>query len=145
MTAGRKDTRGRVVLYTAVAALTVVLMALAVAAWRAGKVNRAAEDKADRLIAALAELGTAVPERDQVVRLFGDDGGPVCADPAGAARRAASLGVLSTGAGGPGTRPAVAGAKLVEGQLAVVTIYCPDRLSEFEEYVSGLRAAGISE
>ncbi|MBN6040581.1 hypothetical protein [Amycolatopsis sp. 195334CR] len=138
-------TTGRIVLYTVVAALTVALMALAVAAWRAGKANRAAEDKADRLIAALTELGTAVPERDQVVRLLGDDGGPVCADPVGAAQRAASLGMLSNGAGGPGSRPVLAGDKLAAGQLAVIAIYCPDRLSEFEDYVDGLRTAQNSE
>lgn len=136
--------RERVILYSVIAVLVVVLVVVAVATWRTGKATRAAEDKADRLGAALAELGARVPARDQLVRVLGNDGGPVCADPSSALQRAASLAGLSNGAGGPGTRPVIADSKVVEGQLAIIAIYCPDQLSEFEEFVDDLRTADLT-
>ncbi|MGA6161406.1 hypothetical protein [Amycolatopsis magusensis] len=146
MTAGEKakGRRQRAILYNVVALLSVLLAIAAVTTWRAGKADREAEDKADRLSAALAELGAPVPERDRIVRLLGNDGGPVCADPASALHRAASLGQLSNGAGGPGTRPVIADSRILEGELAIVTIYCPDQLAEFEEFVDDLRTADLT-
>lgn len=136
--------RERVILYGVIAVLTVVLMVVAVATWRTEKSDRAAEEKADRLGAALAELGARVPDRDQIVGVLGNDGGPVCADPTSALQRAASLGQLSNGAGGPGTRPVIADSTVVEGELAIIAIYCPDQLSEFEEFVDDLRTADLT-
>jgi hypothetical protein len=133
---GRKE---RVILYGVIAALLAVLMVIGVASWRTEKATRAAEEKADRLIAAFEELGTRVPSRDQIVNVLGEDGGSVCADPNNALRRAAYLAQLSNGAGGPGTRPVIANSRVARGELAIIAIYCPDRLSDFEEFVDDLR------
>jgi hypothetical protein len=76
--------------------------------------------------------------------VLGNDGGPVCADPASALQRAAASGQLSNGAGGPGTRPIIADRRIVEGELAIIAIYCPDQLSEFEEFVDDLRTADLT-
>lgn len=130
--------RERVILYGVIAAMVAILMVIGVAGWRAEKADRAAEEKADRLIAALRELGTRVPSRDQIVKVLGGDGGRVCADPTSALRRAAYLAQLSNGAGGPGTRPVIADSNVAKGELAIITIYCPDRLSDFEEFIDGL-------
>ena len=54
-------------------------------------------------------------------------------------RRAAYLAQLSNGAGGPGTRPVIADSKVAKGELAIITIYCPDKLSDFEEFIDELR------
>jgi hypothetical protein len=139
------ERRQRMILYGVIAALIAVLMVVGVAGWRTEKATRAAEEKADRLVAALAELGaTRVPNRDQIVRVLGGDGGPVCADPTNALRRAASLAQLSNGAGGPGTRPVIADGKVVKGELAIIAIYCPDKLSEFQDFVDGLRTTDLA-
>jgi Tfp pilus assembly protein FimT len=136
--------RERVILYSVITALVAVLMVIGVANWRTEKATRAAEEKADRLIAALEELGTRVPSRDRIVKVLGGDGGSVCADPTNALRRAASLAQLSNGAGGPGTRPVIADSAVVKGELAIIAIYCPDKLSEFEEFVDGLRTTDLA-
>lgn len=139
------ERRQRMILYGVIAALIAVLMVIGVAGWRTEKATRAAEEKADRLVAALEELGaTRVPNRDQIVRVLGGDGGPVCADPTNALRRAAALAQLSNGAGGPGTRPVIADGKVVKGELAIIAIYCPDKLSEFQDFVDDLRTTDLA-
>jgi Tfp pilus assembly protein FimT len=130
--------RERVILYGVIAALVAILMVIGVASWRTERATRAAEEKADRLIAAFEELGTRVPSRDQIVKVLGEDGGSVCADPTNALRRAAYLAQLSNGAGGPGTRPVIANSRVAKGELAIITIYCPDKLSDFKEFVDDL-------
>ena len=140
----QSGSRERVILYSVIAVLFVALTVVATLAWRDVKQTREAGQKADRLVAALGEAGSAVPSRERIVRVLGDDGGPVCADPSGALNRAAYLTGLSNGAGGPGTRPVIADSKLVQGELAVIAIYCPDELSEFTEFVDGLRTEDLS-
>lgn len=134
--------RERVILYSVIAGLVVVLAIAATVAWRGAKESREAEEKAARLTAALEEIGTTSPSQDRIVRVLGADGGPVCADPTGALNRATSLTQLSNGAGGPGIRPIIADGKLVQGALAIITIYCPDKLSEFEQFVDELNLTG---
>ena len=137
--------RERWILYSVIAVLLVALAVIAMAAWRGAKQTREAEQKADRLVAAFGEAGaSSVPSRERIVRVLGTDGGPVCADPTGALNRAAYLTGLSNGAGGPGARPVIADSKLVHAELAVIAIYCPDKLSEFEEFVDDLRTADLS-
>jgi hypothetical protein len=131
--------RERVILYGVIVALAAVLMVVGVARWRTEKATRAAEEKADRLSAALEELGARVPSRDQIVRVLDGDGGPVCADPASSLQRATYLAQLSNGAGGPGTRPVIVDTRVAKGELAVIAIYCPDKLSDFEDFVDELR------
>ncbi len=131
--------RERIILYGVIGVLLVVVAAIGVASWRGVQETRAAQEKADRLMAALGEIGAHVPDRDQIVRVLGTDGGRVCADPSGALNRAAQLGGLSNGAGGPGSRPVIADSLVVQGELAIIAIYCPGELSEFQEFVDGLR------
>jgi hypothetical protein len=137
--------RERVILYGVVAILLVVLAVVAVASWRRAEQTRAAQEKADRLVVALEELGAHEPSQDQIVRVLGADGGPVCADPAAALNRAGYVTGLTNGAGGPGTRPVIADSDLMAAELAVITIYCPDQLSAFQEYVEDLRTAELTD
>ncbi len=75
-----------------------------------------------------------------LVRLLGDDGGAVCADPNGALSRATLLSQLSTGPGGPGSRPIIADSRVVQGELLIIKVYCPDELADFQEFVDDLEA-----
>ena len=136
--------RERVILYSVIGVLVVVLAVAATVAWRGAKESREAEEKAGRLTAALVEIGARSPSQERIVRVLGTDGGPVCADPNGALSRATSLTQMSNGAGGPGTRPIIADSKLVQGELAVIAIYCPDKLSDFEQFVDDLRTADLT-
>ncbi|MFE0025080.1 hypothetical protein [Amycolatopsis sp. NPDC059021] len=135
------STRERFVLYGIFAAVLLILMGLGLLIGRTGQPLPRTHAKADQLIAALTIAGTRPPAREQVVRVLGDDGGAVCANPDDALLRAASATQLANGAGGPGTRPVIADRRLVVGETLVITTYCPDKLRGFEQSVSRLRTA----
>lgn len=136
--------RHRFVLYGIVAAALVILLIVALLAWHSARSTRIAQTRADQLIAALRTVGARVPSRDQVVRVLGDDGGAVCADPNGALNKAMLQAQLVNGAGGPGTRPVVANSNAVRGETLVITIYCPDKLAGFQQFVTGLRMNDVT-
>jgi hypothetical protein len=91
----------RAIIYGIVAAVVVILTVLGLVLWHSSKSTKEAEDKADQLIAAIDAAGGRTPDRDQIVRLFGNDAAVVCADPNGALRKATLLAGLANGAGGP--------------------------------------------
>jgi len=138
-TMGRTTRRQRFVLYGVAVAAVGILVAIGLLAWRASATGKEAQRKADQLIAALDTAGARTPSADQVVRLLGDDGGVVCAAPNDALTKAAMLGQLANGSGGPGTRPVVADGKIVYGEVLVISIYCPDQLAGFQQFVSGVK------
>ena len=124
--------------------LAVALLVLAVTGlliYDSGKSTRDAEAKADQLTAQLQEFGLRTPSKDQIVRVFDDDGGAVCANPDNGLTRASLAGLLINGAGGPGTRPAIADVRILQGQLAIITVYCPDQLQKFQEYRDSLKTS----
>ena len=135
----RATRRERFVIYGVVIALGVILVIIGLAAWRANRADRLAYEKAGQLIAAFSAAGAQTPPAEQVVRLLGDDGGAVCATPGEALTKAALLGGLANGAGGPGSRPVIAGSTLVRGEAVVISVYCPEKLPEFQQFVDGLR------
>ena len=71
--------------------------------------------------------------------MLGDDGGAVCANPNDALSRATFLSQLTNGATGPGNRPVIANARIAEGELAIIKIYCPDELAEFQQFIDDLK------
>jgi hypothetical protein len=131
--------RERTWIYVTAIGLLVVLLVIGLLTWSSAKSSAAASDKADQLIAALAAAGAPTPHKDQVVRVLGDDGGATCNDPTAALNKATLHGMLMNGAGGPGMRPVIADNRVVKGQLAIIKIYCPDKLPSFQDFVGGLR------
>ncbi len=126
-------------LYIVLAVVVGVLMVVGLIAFRSAKSTAEAEQKADQLISELQKIGAPTPSKEAVVRVLGDDGGAVCADPNGALSRATLLAQLANGASGPGSRPVIANSKVVQGELLVIKVYCPDELAEFQEFVDGLK------
>ena len=126
-------------LYIGLAVVVAVMMAVGLRMFKAGSTTQAAEDKAAQLIAELEAAGARTPSSEVVVRLLGDDGGAVCADPNAALSRATLLSQLSTGSGGPGSRPIISDSRVVQGQLAIMRVYCPDELADFQEFVDDLK------
>ncbi len=47
--------------------------------------------------------------------------------------------MVANGAAGPGMRPVIADTRIVQGQLAVIEVYCPDELEDFKSYISDLK------
>lgn len=121
-----------------------VLVVAGLIAFNSARETRNAEEKADELIAALEDAGARTPDRDQIVRVLGEDGGATCEDPNDALSRAILLSQLSNGATGPGARPVVADSRVFQGQKLIIEIYCPDELEDFNEFVDDLETDDVA-
>jgi hypothetical protein len=132
----------RTIIYVVSAILLVGLIGVALAVHRQNKADRAADEKADQLIASLQQDGYTAPSKDQIVRVLGSDGGMVCTDPGRALGRAILLDKLSNGSGGPGERPVIADRRSVRGGLRIVQIYCPEKIDAVKSYVDDLKLSG---
>jgi hypothetical protein len=122
----------------------LLLMLTGLLIFQSGEASRDADAKADQLIAQLQEFGLRTPSKDVIVQVLGDDGGAVCANPDNALTKAALAAQLVNGAGGPGTRPVIADTRILQGELAIVSVYCPDRLEEIQEYKDSLDTAEVA-
>ncbi len=136
--------RERTLIYIGVGVVIVALMVLGLILFTSGKETRQAEDKADQFIAAMSAAGAGTPDRDQVIRVLGSDGGATCEDPNSALSRSILYSQLTSGAAGPGLRPIVADRDLLQGQLLIVKIYCPDELPDFQEFVDNLKTDDVA-
>src|SRR6478672_2054178 len=109
--------RERMWIYVTVSVVLLVLVLWGILAFSAARQTRRATEKADQLITALHAAGARTPDRNQIVRVLGDDGGATCANPNKALSHATLLTLLYNGATGPGARPVVADSRVVKGQL----------------------------
>jgi Tfp pilus assembly protein FimT len=125
-------------LYIVLAVVLGALMVVGLITFRSARSTAEAEEKAGQLIAELENAGARAPSQEALVRVLGDDGGAVCADPNGALSRATLLAQLTNGASGPGNRPVIANSRVVQGELMIIKVYCPDELEEFQEFVDSL-------
>ena len=131
-------------IYIVVVVVVVILLIIGLIAFSSAKSTQQAEQKADQFIAALQAEGARTPTRDQVVRVLGDDGGATCDNPNDALSRGILLSLLSNGAAGPGMRPVIADSRVVNGQLLIIKIYCPDELQDFQKFVDDLKTDDVA-
>lgn len=136
--------RERSWIYITACVILGVLILGALIAFSSARETARAQDKADELIAALEDAGARTPDRDQIVRVLGEDGGATCDDPSDALRRATLHALLTNGATGPGARPVIADSRVVRGQLLIIQIYCPDELEDFQEFVDDLKTDDVA-
>ena len=120
-----------------------ILLVVGLIAFNSARETRNAEEKADELIAALEDAGAQAPDKNQIVRVLGEDGGATCEDPNDALNRAVLLSQLSNGASGPGARPVVVDSRVFQGQKLIIEIYCPDELDDFNEFVDDLETDDV--
>ena len=133
----------RRITYLLVGGVIVVLLVVALVAWNSNKETQAANQKADQLIATLNQAGLPTPNKDQIVRVLGDDGGTVCADPELALKKTIMYGLATNGAAGPGLRPVIGDNRLVQAGLAVIKTYCPDELPDFPQTAEQFKTADL--
>jgi Tfp pilus assembly protein FimT len=136
--------RERSWIYVTACVLLGVLTIWAIFAFSSARETKRAQDKADELIAALQDTGARTPDKDQIVRVLGDDGGATCENPNKALSRATLLTLLANGATGPGARPVIADSRAVQGQLLIMKIYCPDELADFQQFVDDLKTGDVA-
>jgi Tfp pilus assembly protein FimT len=135
--------RERTWLYITACVVLVIMVVIALLTFGSARKTQNAQDKADQLIAALNAAGARTPDKDQIVRVLGDDGGATCANPNKALSRATLLSLLANGATGPGARPVIADSRAVKGQLLIIKIYCPDQLADFQAFVDDLKTDAV--
>jgi hypothetical protein len=141
-TGGSKS--GDKIVYWVAGGLVLVLVVIGLVSYRGATRDQAANDKADQFIAALQRAGVQrLPSQEQVARVLGDDGGSVCEDPNDALREATLNSIITNGAAGPGLRPIIFDQRLFRGQLAVIAIYCPEALPDFQDYVDDLKTGDV--
>jgi hypothetical protein len=136
--------RQRATIYVVAGIVVVALVVVGLFTYRPGKSTPQAQAKADQLSAALTTAGLPAPDKQQVVRLLGEDGGAACANPTHALNKAILLSQLANGATGPGARPVIADSGAVQGTLLIVKTYCPDQLPALQKYLNGLKTAGVA-
>ena len=136
--------RERSWIFIAVLVLLAVVTLAGVLAFSRGVNDAQAQNKANELINALTEVGARTPDVDQVARVLGDDGGATCENPNEALSRAVLLSQLTNGATGPGQRPVIADSRVVQGQLLIIQIYCPDELDDFKDFVGDLKTDDVA-
>lgn len=93
-----------------------------------------AEEKANELAAAFEAAGLEPLDTRVATALFGTDGGIVCATADGSFVDT----VGGNGASGPGLRPTDVRLARLEAARAVIEVYCPRNIDEFEAFVDRL-------
>ncbi len=134
----------RATLYISVGVIILVLLIIALLTYSAAESSQQADEKADQLTSELQAAGLTAPSHDQIVRVLGDDGGAICANPNTPLARATLLAQMANGAGGPGTRPVVVDERVVQGELLIIEIYCPDKLPEFQQFADDLHTSDVA-
>jgi Tfp pilus assembly protein FimT len=136
--------RERSWIYVTACVILALMVLWAIIAFSSARETARAQEKADELIVALEDAGARTPDRDQIVRVLGDDGGATCEDPNAALGRATLNSLLTNGATGPGARPVIADSRVVQGQLLIIQVYCPDELEEFQDFVDDLETDDVA-
>jgi len=128
----------RNVIYGLVAVVLIALVVIGLVAYRGHKTNVRAEAQADQLISVLEAAGYDAPDKDVIIGVLGDDGGATCRDPNAELNQAALRNMLFNGGTGPGARPSLAAGVSVQGELAIISVYCPEELEDFQKFVDDL-------
>ncbi|BBH67326.1 hypothetical protein ACTI_40110 [Actinoplanes sp. OR16] len=137
-------TKNNTVLYVTAGVLVVVLAVIAFITFPKAEENDQATAQAEQLREELVAAGINAPPADQIAAVLGDDGGAACLDPGDALRRNILLQQLTNGASGPGQRPVIADGRIVQGQILIMEIYCPDTLAAFRQIVDDLKFAKVA-
>ena len=136
--------RERTWIYVTACVVLGVLLIVGLLTFSSHRRTNEANQKADQLIAALAAAGARTPDKDQIVRVLGTDGGATCENPNDALSRAVLFTQLANGAAGPGARPVIVDSKALKGQLLIIQIYCPDELNDFKQFVEDLKTDDVA-
>ncbi len=122
--------------YVTIIVVIVALMVAGVVLYRDVKGGREAQAKAKQFVTKLQDAGLPAPTEAEAVRLYGVDGGPFAGSP-DADLEQAEYG-WRHGAAGAASRPFILDAGYVQAARIFVSVYVPDKLAAFDEYVAGL-------
>jgi hypothetical protein len=127
-------------LYWIVGAVAVVLAIIGLITYSGQKQSDEATAKAQQLTQAFEQAGITVPaDIDIITRSLGTDGGAVCDNPASALGRALLFQELYNGADFVGRRPVIADTNVLKGELAILSVYCPEKVQQFRDKTKDLK------
>ncbi|HEY7705821.1 MAG TPA: hypothetical protein VH968_01475 [Gaiellaceae bacterium] len=125
-------------IYAVIGTVLVVLAIWGVVEYRGHKETEQAQELAAELNQRLDEAGLRTFDEEDIARLLGTDGGAVCDTSSEELAQGFLRLQLSNGAAGPGQRPVRVDQRVVQGELAIIQTYCPDKVEDFEDFVDDL-------
>jgi hypothetical protein len=124
-------------IYALVIVVVIALMVAGVALYDHGKNTREAHAKAREFIAKMQAAGYQAPSEDELVSMFGADGGSAAQNPDAALLEAQYASQLGTA--GPASRPVILDPDFLRVAQIFLSVYAPDKLSEFQAFAQGLK------
>jgi len=122
--------------YVTIIVVIVALMLAGVVMIRDVRQGREAREKAKEFTTKLHDAGLPAPTVAEAARLYGVDGGPFAGEPDADLLQAEYA--WWHGTAGPAGRSLIMDPDFLEAATIFVAVYQPDRLAEFQEFVSGL-------
>ncbi|MEU4423296.1 hypothetical protein AB0F81_21935 [Actinoplanes sp. NPDC024001] len=138
------ETRHQTTTYIVAGVVFLLLAVIGLIVFDNRRDDQVATAKAQQLQVELNSAGMYVPTTEQIASVLGDDGGTVCTDPDAALSRATLYSQLTNGAAGPGQRPVIADEKVVQGQLLITKVYCPQNLEAYQQVVDDLKLSEVA-
>ena len=126
-------------IYWIIGGVLVVLAVIGLLTYSGNTRSEEATAKAQQLSQELERRGLGVPDEDILVRSFGTDGGNVCDNPASALGKATLFDQMTNGASHVGRRAVIIDERILQGEAAILQVYCPDELAEYEEKLADLK------
>ena len=114
----------------------VALMVAGVALYRRAEQTDEAQIKAHEFVTKLEAAGLRAPSEEAAARLFGADGDPWAENADEALLHAQYAWQLGTA--GAASRPVVLDPDFLKAAEIFLSVYAPDKLAEFQEFVQGL-------
>jgi hypothetical protein len=125
-------------------AVIVVLAVIGLITYGFHQHDENARAKAQQLTEELQKAGLRAPaSQDTIVNVLGTDGGPICENPGAALRKALVDQQLVNGASFVGQRPVIGEARLVDGAVIVLQVYCPDKVDAFRDAVNDYKLDNV--
>lgn len=128
----QQDAQDNRLVYALVGILVLALLLVGFLAFDQADDNRVARQKAAQLEQVFEHAGVrGAPSEKVLARSLGTDGGAVCDTSGGDLTQAVLDQQLS--AGGGGARPIVIDKNILNAELAIISVYCPDKAAEFKQ------------
>jgi hypothetical protein len=129
--------------YWIVGGVMAVLLVIMLVTYNYNRSNEQALAKAQQLNTAFEQAGLPTRDPAEVARVFGTDGGAVCAS----VQNGVALGIakLNLSVGGAFyTRAVIADKRLATGLLLVVQTYCPEKVPTAQEFIDAQQFANVA-
>jgi hypothetical protein len=134
---GRGEHRGWLI---GAGVIVAVLCVVGLITYSVGSNNAEAQQKAQQLQDKYSQAGLPVPNSQEAITgALGTDGGAVCDNPASALGKATLYDTVTNGADFVGRRPVLIDRQVLQGELLILQVYCPDKLQHYKDTLNDLK------